>query len=131
MIEAHFNSYGDDFSNQALVEAALKVQDKIFPSRIWAPGISVDFNHRLEALRSAVGKLPHHQCTQFVLMNGMHDGSLFPALAAITNCISFDEYKALATANCQPDSEHEQWIRKTASYIDLFGRLASEDTLVP
>jgi hypothetical protein len=128
LIEAHFNCYGDDFSNQALVEAALKVQDSVFPFRMWAPGLSVDFDHRLLALRSAVGKLQDHQCTQFTFANGMHEGSLFPALAAITNCISFDEYKDLIAAHCQPDSDQEQWIRNTASYIDLFGQLASANT---
>ena len=33
------------------------------------------------------------------------------------------EYKDIATAHCQPDSHHEQWVRSTASYIELFGQL--------
>ena len=131
LLELHFDFYRPDYYGDAplsnitepLVNAALKVQDHLFPKRVWEPDMALDLDAAVPALREAVARLNDYQCTQFVLMNGMHEGSLFPALAAITGCISFEEYKEIATAHCQPDSHHEQWVRSTASYIELFGQL--------
>ena len=126
LIEAHFGFHRQDYSDEAFVSASLKVQDLIFPRRIWGPGISTTLEEGVAALGEAVTKLNLWQCAQFALMNGMHAGSLFPALAALTGCITFDQYMDFATAHCPPDSIENQMIRSSSGYIELLGRLAQD-----
>ena len=74
-------------------------------------------------LKSMIGNVSDIKCAQLCLLIGMHEGSVLPALAAITNCISFEEYVDMITKPLQPDSEEEQFIRWTTSFIKMFGEL--------
>lgn len=125
LIDHHFEAYREGFPDNGLVEAAQEVQSRIFPFPIWGPGIATDPSRSLDALQAAVAKLDPVQKTQVVLLNGMHGAGIFVALATVTGINTFEQYKDFQSAGFAPDSEEEQFLRISSSFIDLFGSLAS------
>ena len=125
LIENHLNFYGDDPQNWggALLDVFMKVQRHLVPSKKWGPDMRWSKSDALLDLKSMIGNVSDIKCAQLCLLIGMHEGSVLPALAAITNCISFEEYVDMITKPLQPDSEEEQFIRWTTSFIKMFGEL--------
>ena len=124
LLKRHFDCYRGELPDNGLVVAAKEVQEKLFPYPIWGPGIEEPSARAIDALREAVGKLTPVQATQVVLLNGMHGANIFLALAAVTGIVSFEAYKDFQTSGFAPDSEEEQFVRISTSFIDLFGVIA-------
>jgi hypothetical protein len=101
------------------------LQSRFFAEAIWKPGWTIDDGLFVGALRTALSKLDEVQITQVTLMIGMHSAHVLSAFAAVTGIMTFDEYKEPICHGFQPDSEDEQSMRGSASYIELFGRLAA------
>jgi len=74
----------------------MTVQDKLFPYRIWGKDSKVSVDSAIEALAAVVSKLRRVQRTQWVLLNGMHGGSLFLQLAVISGVITWEDYRVLS-----------------------------------
>ena len=127
LINNHFDCYGQNGEDSTLNDLVIKVQDKIFPCRIWGAGIQKTRDEAAEAFAVAISKLNDYQCTQFALMKGMHAGNIFPVLAAIIGCISYDVYAELLSGGFQPNSKDEQWVRSTTPYIEMFGSLSGKE----
>jgi hypothetical protein len=125
IIENHAEAYGNNFPDDGRLEIAKQVQDRLFPFPIWAPGIPWDAGRAKKGLQAAVSKLDAVQATQAELLNGMHGGDIFLALAAVTGIVTFEQYKEFQTDGLQPDSEREQFLRISTSFIELFGETAS------
>jgi hypothetical protein len=123
-LAAHFDCYGGDFPDNGFFEVAREVQNRLFPYPIWGPSIAADSRRAIDALQTAVAKLDPVQATQVVLLNGMHGADIFLALAAVTGIITFEQYRDFQTDDFAPDSEDEQFIRISASFIELFGDVA-------
>jgi len=123
MVVSHFGFYDAHAPSEDFLQMALTVQDSLFPYRIWDADSKVPVDRAIEALAVVVSKLDPVQRTQWVLLNGMHAGSLFLQLATLTGVITHEVYRRFQTQYYQPDSQEEQWLRSTSSYIELFGDL--------
>jgi hypothetical protein len=123
MVVSHFGFYDAHAPSEDFLQMALTVQDSLFPYRIWDADSKVPVDRAIEALAVVVSKLDPVQRTQWVLLNGMHAGSLFLQLATLTGVITHEDYRRFQTQYYQPDSQEEQWLRSTSSYIELFGDL--------
>lgn len=108
---------GDD----AYWESAFKIQERLWGARIWGPGVDAEEDVLFDAFFRAFERLSSIQFAQFVLMNGMHRGGPFHALATLFRLIDFDGYKYWRTRELQPDSAEEQEIRTHSSFIELLG----------
>jgi hypothetical protein len=119
--------WGDDPNeiDDWMMEIFLETQNRFLPRPIWGRNINVSEREASEILAVGFQKLPIEKRVQFVLMNGMHGSGLFLPLAALTGCITFENYAELITQGCQPDSGHEQDRRKETTYIALYGDLAA------
>ena len=119
--------WGDDPNeiDDWMMEIFLETQNRFLPRRIWGRNINLSEREASEILAVGFQKLPIEKRLQFVLMNGMHGSGLFLPLAALTGCITFENYAELITQGCQPDSGHEQDRRKETAYIALYGDLAA------
>jgi len=126
LLGSHFAFYEDDFSDSGMVDAAAEVQRQLFPYPIWGPDIAVNAASRTKALKAAVKRLTPAQATQVVLLNGMHEANVFVALGVATGIISYEWYKELQTVSFEPDSEEEQFVRISASFIELFGAVTEQ-----
>lgn len=106
-------------------DLALEVQEKLFPFPIWAPSVAqFDSARAADGLEKAIAKLSPAQATQVVLLNGMHGADIFLALATVTGIRTFEHYQRFVTADTPIGSEPEQFIRISASFIELFGAIA-------
>jgi hypothetical protein len=123
MLEAHFEFYETHPPSEDFLEVVLTVQDSFVGCRIWEPGAHMPIEQAIGVLAAALSKLDAVQRTQMVLLNGMHGGSVFLQLAVLAGMVTCEDYTQFRTASYQPNSEDEQWIRNTASYIQLFGDL--------
>jgi hypothetical protein len=121
MVKAHFEHFDAIPHSEDFLQMIMTVQDKLFPYRIWGKDSKVSVDSAIEALAVVVSKLGRVQRTQWVLLNGMHGGSLFLQLAVISGVITWEDYRQFQTQAYQPDSPEEQSIRSSASYIELFG----------
>jgi hypothetical protein len=124
LLDRHVDRYGQDFPDNVLGAVAPEVQRRLFPFTIWEPGVTIDSARAMDALQAAVAKLDSVQATQVVLLNGMHGANIFLALATVTGILTFDQYKDFQTADFAPDSEEEQFLRISTSFIELFGEVA-------
>jgi hypothetical protein len=132
MVEAHFEQFDAGAHSEDFLQMIMAVQEALFPYRIWGKDEKVPVDRAIEALAAVVSKLGRVQRTQWVLLNGMHGGSLFLQLAVISDVIAWEDYRRFQTQNYQPDSPEEQSIRSSASYIELFGELGRDViTMVP
>jgi hypothetical protein len=132
MVEAHFEQFDARAHSEDFLQMIMAVQEALFPYRIWGKDEKVPVDSAIEALAVVVSKLGRVQRTQWVLLNGMHGGSLFLQLAVISDVIAWEDYRRFQTQNYQPDSPEEQSIRSSASYIELFGELGRDViTMVP
>jgi hypothetical protein len=132
MVEAHFEQFYAGAHSEDFLQMIMAVQEALFPYRIWGKDEKVPVDSAIEALAVVVSKLGRVQRTQWVLLNGMHGGSLFLQLAVISDFIAWEDYRRFQTQNYQPDSPEEQSIRSSASYIELFGELGRDViTMVP
>ena len=132
MVEAHFEQFYAGAHSEDFLQMIMAVQEALFPYRIWGKDEKVPVDSAIEALAVVVSKLGRVQRTQWVLLNGMHGGSLFLQLAVISDVIAWEDYRRFQTQNYQPDSPEEQSIRSSASYIELFGELGRDViTMVP
>ena len=132
MVEAHFEQFYAGAHSEDFLQMIMAVQEALFPYRIWGKDEKVPVDSAIEALAVVVSKLGRVQRTQWVLLNGMHGGSLFLQLAVISDVIAWEDYRRFQTQNYQPDSPEEQSIRSSASYIELFGKLGRDViTMVP
>ena len=123
MVKAHFEHFDAIPPSEDFLQMIMTVQDKLFPYRIWGKDSKVSVDSAIEALAAVVSKLRRVQRTQWVLLNGMHGGSLFLQLAVISGVITWEDYRQFQAQAYQPDSPEEQSIRSSASYIELFGEL--------
>lgn len=123
MVEAHFECYDALPPSEDFLQIAMTVQDTLFPYKIWDVDSKVPVASAIAALAVVVSKLDPVQRTQWVLLNGMHGGSLFLQLAVLSGVITYEDYRQFQTQQYQPDSHEEQWLRSTTSYIRLFGEL--------
>jgi hypothetical protein len=103
----------------------MTVQDTLFPYKIWGVDSKMPVARAISALVVVVSKLDPVQRTQWVLLNGMHGGSLFLQLAVLSGIITYDDYRQFQTQDYQPGSREDQSLRSTTSYIELFGELGS------
>jgi hypothetical protein len=103
---------------------AAAVQQKLLPSPIWDGKPLVPPPTAVRTLAAGMARLTQAQRTQFVLGNGMVEGSLFLTFAAVLGVISFADYGRMQTRWYQPDAAQTQKILRTCAYIDLFGELA-------
>ena len=124
LVDSHFDFYGPTFPNNGFLEVAEEVQSRMLPFAIWGPSIVANSARAVEAIQVAVAKLDPVEATQVVLLNGMHGADIFLALATVTGIISFERYKDFKTDGLAPDSEEEQFLRISASFIELFGDVA-------
>lgn len=102
-------------------ESVFQIQERLWGTRLWGPGIDAEEDVLRDILLRAFGKLSSIQFAQFVLMNGMHRGGPFHAFATLFGIIDFDGYKYWRTREFQPDSPEEQEIRTHSSFIELLG----------
>jgi hypothetical protein len=128
MLENDFEFYEANPPSGDVLRVVMTVQDSFVGCRIWEPGAHMPIKQAVEALAGALSKLHPVQRTQMVLLNGMHGGNALLHLALLTGMVAFDSYTQFRTAEYQPDSEDEQWIRSTASYIQLFGDLGRAES---
>jgi hypothetical protein len=128
MLETDFEFYEASPPSGDVLRVVMTVQDSFVGCRIWEPGPHMPIKQAVGALAAALSKLDPVQRTQMVLLNGMHGGSIFLHLAVLTGIVTFEDYTQFRTAPYQPDSEDEQWIRSTASYIQLFGDLGRAES---
>lgn len=119
-------------SSARMTDTLETLQSRYFSEPIWKPGSKVDDGTFVNALRTALRRLDDTQITQMVLMIGMHSALIevhgfhvLFAFATVAAIMTFDEYKDFICEGLQPDSEAEQSIRASASYIELFGKLAA------
>jgi hypothetical protein len=115
--------------DEAYWESILVIQERLWGTRIWGPEIEVDQDVLFDGFFRAFERLSSIQFAQFVLMNGMHQGGPFHALAVLFGLIDFDGYKYWRTREFQPDSPQEQVIRTHSSFIQILG-LTDEDALL-
>jgi len=108
---------GDD----AYWESVFVIQERLWGERIWGPGVDAEEDVLFDGFFRAFERLSSIQFAQFVLMNGMHQGGPFHALATLFGLIDFDGYKYWRTREFQPDSPQEQEIRTHSSFIQLLG----------
>lgn len=108
-------TFGDD----AYWGSVFEIQERLWGTRIWGPEVEADEDVLFDAFSRAFGRLSSIQFAQFVLMNGMHRGGPFHALATLFGLIDFDGYKYWRTREFQPDSPEEQEIRTHSSFIEL------------
>jgi hypothetical protein len=125
MLESHFEFYDEHPPSEDFLQVVMAVQDGFIGCRIWEPGKRMTMAKAIAPLAVALSKLDAVQRTQIVLLNGMHGGSILLHLALVIGMVSFDDYTQFRTASYQPDSEDEQMIRTSTSYIQLFGDLGS------
>jgi len=123
MVETHFEHFDAIRPSEDFLQTIITVQDTLFPYRIWGADSKVSVDRAIAALAMVVSKLDPVQRTQWVLLNGMHGGSLFLQLAVLSGVITYEDYRQFQTQDDQPDSQEEQWLRSTTSYIELFGEL--------
>ena len=123
MLENDFEFYEANPLSEDFVRVAMAVQDSLMGCRVWEPGAHMPIKQAVGALAAALSKLDPVQRTQMILLNGMHGGNVLLHLSVLTGMVTFGHYTQFRTAEYQPDSEDEQWIRSTASYIQLFGDL--------
>jgi len=109
------------FGDAAYWESVFEIQEHLCGTRIWGPGVQAQEEVLGDAFVRAFERLTSIQFAQFVLMNGMHRGGPFHALAALFGIIDFDGYKTWRTREFQPDSPQEQEIRTHSSFIQLLG----------
>jgi len=100
-------------------ESVFQIQERLWGARIWGPGVNAEKDVLCDAFSRAFGMLSSIQFAQFVLMNGMHRGGPFHALATLFGLIDFDGYKYWRTREFQPDSPEEQEIRTHSAFIEL------------
>jgi predicted transcriptional regulator len=124
LLDRHIDCYGEDLPDNVLGAVAPEVQGRLFPFSIWGPGVTADPARAIDALEQAVAKLDPVQRTQVVLLNGMHGANIFLAMAAVTGILSFEQYRDFQAADFAPDSEEEQFLRISTSFIELFGEVA-------
>jgi hypothetical protein len=123
MVEIHFRHFATIPPSEGFLQMIMKVQDTLFPYRIWSPDRKVPVDSAIEALTVVVAKLDPVQRTQWALLHGMHGGSLFLPLAVLSGVVTWEDYLQFQTQSYQPDSQEAQSIRTTTSYIELFGDL--------
>jgi hypothetical protein len=111
----------DAIGDEAYWESVLEIQERLWGAKIWGPEIDAQENVLFDAFFRAFERLTSIQFAQFVLMNGMHQGGPFHALATLFGLIDFDGYKYWRTREFQPDSTEEQEIRTDSSFIELLG----------
>jgi hypothetical protein len=111
----------DTIGDEMYWESVFQIQERLWGARIWGPGVDAEEDVLLDALSGAFERMSSIQFAQFVLMNGMHRGGPFHALATLFGLIDFDGYKHWRTRNFQPDSPEEQEIRTQGSFIELLG----------
>jgi len=119
MISWDPNSFGDD----PYWNSVFEIQERLWGSRRWGPGIKTEEEFLLQGFQEAFTKLSSIQFTQFVLMNGMHQGGPFHALATLNKWIDFNAYNFWRARGYQPDSAEEQEIRTQSTFIELLGLL--------
>lgn len=111
----------DTFGDEAYWQSVFEIQERLCGARLWGPGVKAQEGVLSDAFQRAFERLTSIQFAQFVLMNGMHRGGPFHALAALFGIIDFDAYKYWRTREFQPDSPQEQEIRTHSSFIQLLG----------
>lgn len=104
-------------------ESVFAIQEQLWKTRIWGLGIESNEDALFDAFFRVFDRLSTIQFTQFVLMNGMHQGGPFHALATLFGLIDFDNYKNWRTRELQPDSPEEQEIRTQSTFIEMLGIL--------
>lgn len=125
LVSLQFQYFDPDRQSDDFIEMAQSVQRALFAEPIWGRGIRMSQKKAVTVLAAAVSTFDPVQGTQFVLMNGMHGGSMFLPLGVLAGVISFQQYMEFQTAAFQPDSADEQWLRRSTAYIELFGALAA------
>ena len=109
------------FGDESYWESVFAIQERLYGTRVWGPGVDADEGVLLEAFSGAFERLSSIQFAQFVLMNGMHRGGPFHALATLFGIMDFDNYRYWRSREFQPDSGEEQEMRAHSSFIELLG----------
>jgi hypothetical protein len=111
----------DGIGDDGYWQSVFEIQEALWGARIWGPGIGAEADVLFDAFSRAFERLPSVQFAQFVLMNGMHRGGPFHALATLFGLLDFEGYKYWRTREFQPDSPEEQEIRTHSAFIELLG----------
>lgn len=120
---AHQFSYDPDELPEEVIQAVMLAQSKFLGKHIWGPNINVGKNEAVEVFVENLKKLKLRNSTQFSLMIGMHNPSIFLPIAIIFEVISYRKYLEWMTSSLQPDSQDAQYMLGTTSFIELFGNL--------
>lgn len=111
----------ETIGDEAYWESVFFIQERLWGARIWGPDVVAEEDVLFDGFFRAFERLTSIQFAQLVLMNGMHRGGPFHALATLFGLIDFDGYKYWRTREFQPDSPQEQEIRTHSSFIQLLG----------
>lgn len=117
MVSWNPETIGDD----AYWESVFAIQERMWGERIWGPDVEVEEDVVFDRFLRTFERLSSIEFAQFVLMNSMHQGGPFHALATIFWLIDFDGYTYWRTREFQPDSPQEQEIRTHTAFIQLLG----------
>lgn len=109
------------FGDAAYWESVFNIQEHLWGVRSWGPGVDAEEGVLAGRFVQAFDRLSLIQFAQFCLMNGMHRGGPFHALAVLYGLIDFDGYKYWRTSAFQPDSLEEQELRTETAFIELLG----------
>jgi hypothetical protein len=109
----------DRIGNETYWASVFDIQERLWGARTWGPGVESEKDVLFNSFFSAFERLSSIQFAQFVLMNGMHNGGPFHALATLFGLMDFDGYKCWRSLPFQPDSPEEQEIRTHSAFIEL------------
>jgi hypothetical protein len=116
-------SFEHDDLPDAVLKAVMESQSEFLGKHIWGPGIEIDKDTAAEVFLECLSRFKNRYSTQFTLMIGMHNPSIFLPIAHIYNVITSRQYVEWMTSGYQPDSNDEQFISTSTAFIELFGSL--------
>jgi hypothetical protein len=114
-------TFGDD----AYWASVTDIQQQFWNRVFWNRETRSDEDTLDAVFRSAFNELTSKQFAQFVLMNGMHKGGPFHALATLLGAMSFERYNEWRTYGMAPDSEEAQKIMTQTAFIQLLAIAAA------
>jgi hypothetical protein len=111
----------DSIGDEEYWDSVFVIQERLWGARVWGPDVDAEEAVLVDGFLRAFERLSSIQFAQFVLMNGMHRGGPFHALATLFGLIDFDGYKYWRTREFQSASPQEQELRTHSSFIELLG----------
>lgn len=117
------NWNAEEIGNENYWSSVFSIQDRLFPQRIWGPGVITDYDTVYTRMYDILSKLSSIGFAQFNLFCGMQSGGPFHPLALLTGEMGLDEFNYWRSLEFQADSPEEQDIRVENAFIQLLGTL--------